>query len=85
MATQTLEGTWEEVAAHVGELAGRQVTVDIKPEGFAAPPRPNVKMLDAMRRAEEIQHGMNPRPESDGVALLREGREGAMYGDDRTG
>ena len=85
MAGRTLEGTWEEVAAHVGELAGRQVKVDIKPESLAAPLSPNVKMLDAMHRAEEIQRGMNPRAGSDGVALLREGREGAMYGDDRTG
>lgn len=85
MAARTLEGTWEEVAAHVGELAGKRVRVDVKPESPVTPLRPNVKMLDAMRRAEEIQQGMNPRPGSDGVALLREGREGAMYGDDPTG
>ena len=82
MATQTLEGTWEEVAARAGELAGRRVKVDVEMESAPIPLRPNVKMLEAMRQAEKIQEGMNPKADSDGVALLREGREGAMYGGD---
>ena len=88
MATQVLEGTWEEIAAHAEELAGKRVKVSKVSVEADAPPaavQPNLKMLNAMRAAEEIQRGMNPRPESDGVAIIREGREGAMYGDDFAG
>ena len=82
MATQVLEGTWEEIAAHAEELAGKRVRVSVEADAPPAAIQPNLKMLNAMRAAEEIQRGMNPRPESDGVAIIREGREGAMYGDD---
>ena len=82
MATQVLEGTWEEIAAHADELAGKRVRVSVEEDAPQAAVPPNMKMLNAMRAAEEIQRGMNPRPESDGVAIIREGRQGAMYGDD---
>ncbi len=82
MATQVLEGTWEEIAAHADELAGKRVRVSVEMDAPSAAVQPNLKMLDAMRAAEEIQRGMNPKPDSDGVAIIREGRQGAMYGDD---
>lgn len=81
MAPQVLEGTWEEIAAHADELAGKHLRVVVEAESSGGV-LPNQKMLDAMQVAEEIQQGMNPKPESDGVAILREGRRGAMYGNE---
>jgi len=43
------------------------------------PRRPNRAMLEAMRRAEEIQRGMNPKPGRDSAEIIREGRAGAMW------
>lgn len=82
MAQQVLEGTWEEIAAHAGELGGKRIKVTVEADAPQAAVQPNVKMLDAIRAAEDIQQGMNPAPESDGVTIIREGRRGAMYGDD---
>lgn len=81
MAQQVLEGTWEEIAARADELAGRRVRVSVEVDEPQVAVQPNTRMLDAMRAAEEIQQGMNPKPGSDGVAIIREGRRGAMYGD----
>ncbi len=82
MAQQVLEGTWEEIAAHAEELSGKRIKVIVETDVGATVLMPNRKMLDAMQAADEIQQGMNPKPESDGVAILREGRRGAMYGHD---
>lgn len=81
-ATQILEGTWEEIAAHAGELAGKRLKVIVETDAPEAVVRPNTKMLAAMQAADQIQSGMNPRPDSDGVAIIREGRRGDMYGAD---
>jgi len=83
MAQQILEGTWEEIAAHTGELAvnGKKMKLIVDAEANESV-LPNYKMLAAMQAAEEIQKGMNPEMESDGVAILREGRRGAMYGNE---
>lgn len=81
MAQQVLEGTWEEIAAHAGELAGKRLTVIVEADAEAGTALPNFAMLNAMREADEVQQGMNPKPNSDGVTILREGRQGAMYGD----
>jgi hypothetical protein len=87
---QVLEGTWEEIARHAEELKGRRVRLTVLTEGDAEKrqgegPRPNEAMLQAMREAEEIQRGMNPKPVPpglDAVSLIREARRGAMYGYD---
>jgi len=81
MATQTLEGTWEEIAARADELAGKRVKVSIETDLPQTAVVPNLKMLEAMRAADEIQRGMNPKAGSDGVAIIRDGRRGDMYGD----
>lgn len=81
MPTQVLEGTWEEIVTHANELAGKRVRVSVEADMQQDAMQPNLKMLNAMRAAEELQRGMNPKPESDGVAIIREGREGIMYGD----
>lgn len=81
MATQTLEGTWEEIATRADELAGKHVKVSIETDLPQTAVVPNLKMLEAMRAADEIQRGMSPKPGSDGVAIIRDGRRGDMYGD----
>ena len=79
MAQQILEGTWEEIAAHANELAGKRVKVVVEPETAPAATIPNFAMLNAMREADETQKDMNPKMD-DGVAILRQGRWGDMYG-----
>ncbi len=87
MLPETLEGQWEDVRAHDAELMGHRVRLIILPtensmaQTLLVPPTPNYAMLEAMRVAEKIQEGMQPKPGSDGVAIVREGRAGAMYGD----
>lgn len=75
-----LEGTWEEIAAHAHEFTGKRLKVSIEDLAPPTAVQPNWKMLEAMRLADEIQQGMNPRPDSDGVVIVRYGRTGPMYG-----
>ncbi len=81
MAQQVLEGTWKEIAARAHEFTGKRLKVSIEDTEPTIAVQPNWKMLEAMRQAEEIQRGMNPKPDSDGVVIVREGRQGGMYGD----
>ncbi len=72
-----LEGTWEEVATHAPELAGRRVRLTVPEEASA--PR-NEGMLEALRLIAERQ---KDRPESSGERtqeFIREARNGGMYG-----
>ena len=80
MLPQTFEGRWEDVRAHDAELLGRNVRLIILNTEVSR--RPNEIMLAAMRKAEEIQCGMDPVSGSDAVSLSREARAGAMYGDE---
>ena len=73
---QGLEVTWEEIAAHAGELTGKRVKLILDTDAPQASVQPNFKMLEAMRATEEIQQGMDPKPDSDAVAIIREGRQG---------
>ena len=77
-----LEGTWEEIAAHATELAGRRVRLTVlggNEQEPRAPHRPNEALLAAMEKVGEMQKGMNPAEAGDTLALLREARSGAMY------
>ncbi len=70
-----LEGTWEEIAAHAPEFSGHRLRVMVLPENSAQEdPR-----LDSLQEIEERSRSMNPKPDSHD--LLREGRQGAMYGE----
>lgn len=70
-----LEGTWDEIAAHAPEFAGRRLHVTVLPDDAAY----NDPRLRFLQEIEERSRFMNPKP--DERDLLREGREGAMYGD----
>lgn len=73
------EGTWEEVAAHAEDFAGKHVRLTVVEE---APPKPepNHALLELLHQTEELQRGMRFTDGSDTQRLLREARSGAMYG-----
>ena len=50
-----------------------------------APFPPNEKALAALRQIKQMQQGMRHTDGSQTDRLIREGREGAMYGDDTSG
>ena len=85
MATQVLEGTWEEIAARADELADKHLKVvyeaDVTTNTTEIPVvgPPNEGMLAALREIEEHQQGMRPTF-GDSVAEVRYGRSGPMYG-----
>lgn len=76
MSQQVLEGTWEEIARHAHELGGKRVRLTV----FEEDPLPNEAMLAALRDVDEIQKGMRLTSGEDTKAILREAREGGMYG-----
>ncbi len=83
MAQQVLEGTWEEIAAHADELAGKRLTVIVEPEALemdipvVGPP--NEGMLAAL---QEIEARQKDRRQTLGnsVEIVRQGRTGPLYG-----
>ena len=94
MASQTLEGTWEEIAAHADELADKHLKVIYEADVERAdapnvgPPNvgpPNEKMLNILREIEEHQKGMRYTSGEDTQDLLRQARNGGMYGDEPAG
>lgn len=80
MLEQVLEGTWEEVAQHADELAGKRVLLTVLEEAPAPSPQPNEAMQEVMRRVAEMQAGMPYTSGEDTQEILRRGRAGEMYG-----
>jgi len=79
MVTLELEGTWEEIAAHEADFAGRRRRVQVLPiTAGGEDPR-----LQALGEIEARSHSMNPKP--DARDYLREGRAGAMFGESLSG
>ena len=80
MTEQVLEGNWEEIATHAQELAGHRVRVTILPDkGFR---KPNKGMLQVVRQVTEDQKDMKWTSGDDTQRLLREARDGGMFGDE---
>ncbi len=85
MAQQILEGTWEEIAAHAEELAGKRLTVIVEPEAaelemdIPVVGPPNEGMLAAL---QEIEARQKDRQQTLGnsVEIVRQGRTGPLYG-----
>ena len=76
------EGTWEEIRARDAELTGLRVCLTIlkgKPSMVSGTLKrpPNETMLAAMREADAVQQGMNPKVGTDSVVLVREARSGS--------
>jgi hypothetical protein len=77
MDEQIFEGTWEEVAAHAEDFAGKQVRLTVLDE---APPTWLVARREKLRHIAQLRQGMPMTDGSDTQRLLREARAGAMYG-----
>ena len=58
MATQILEGTWEEIAKHAESLVGKKLRVTVLEDEPIAKPKPNEKALAVIRRVKERQKNM---------------------------
>ena len=85
MATQVLEGTWEEISKHAKRLTGKQLRVTIisiiDPESQTKR-KPNEGMLEVLRKVQERQKGMRETGGESAVDIIRRGRAGEMYGYD---
>ena len=85
MAQQVLEGTWEEIAAHADELAGKHIKVIVDTEtridvvDIPVVGPPNEGMLATLREIAGRQEG-RCQSEGDSVAIVRHGRSGPLYG-----
>ena len=82
MSQQILEGPWEEILDRADEFSGKRVRVMVLGEERQTPS--NEAMLAALREVAAIQDGMRLTSGEDSDTLLREAREGGMYGLDST-
>jgi hypothetical protein len=83
MAEQVLEGTWEEIVHHAPELAGKRVRLTVLAEHASEPvswPPPNEAMLAALRKIAERNQGKALTSSEETQQLLREARDGGLYG-----
>lgn len=71
-----LEGAWDEILAHSGDLEGKHIRLVATEQ---AQPGANA-LREAIAQARAIQAGMGTTRAGDTVAVIREGRSGAMYG-----
>ncbi len=89
MATTVLEGTWEELQKHSSLLRGHRLRVSIldKEESEARTSEnldkrePNEQMRAAMIKAEAARKNMRTTDGSQTQKILREGRDGGMFGE----
>ncbi|MDQ3713704.1 MAG: hypothetical protein M3388_15990 [Acidobacteriota bacterium] len=80
MITQTLEGIWEEVAKHADKLKGRRVRVTVFED--EAVPHPNEQALQIIHKVAEKQKEMRYTSGVETQAILRNARNGEMFGDE---
>ena len=90
MTQQVLEGTWEEIAAHADELSGKRLKVIVEAEALEADEPPNIGPPNlgppnepALRMLRELEKRQKGRPYTSGEgtqALIRQARDGGMYG-----
>ena len=91
MATQTFEGTWEEIKQHENHLIGHRLRVTVldeetedeaKTDTEQTAVKPNYELLELLERTRERQKDM---PETSGERtqeFLRQARDGGMFGYD---
>ncbi len=77
MATEVLEGTWEEITRHAKDLVGRKVRLIILED--ESQPQPNKKALEVIRKVKERQKNMPETGGESSVDIVRRGREGEMF------
>ena len=82
METQVLEGTWEEITRQASRFVGRKVRVTILEDEPIAKSKPNLAMLEALRKVRERNKNMPESSGEDTLKMIREARSGGMFGDD---
>ncbi len=80
MATQVLEGTWEEITKHAKSLVGKKVRVTILDDEPLS--KPNEGMLEALGKIKERHKNMPESSGKDTLQMIREARSGGMFGDE---
>jgi hypothetical protein len=78
MSQMVLEGPWEEILNRSDELSGKRVRLSVLDDEESR--LPNDAMLTALREIAVIQAGMRFTLGQDSGQLLRDAREGGMYG-----
>jgi hypothetical protein len=78
MVTHTLEGIWEDVAKNAKTLKGKRVKVTVYDDDDG--PGPNKEALRVIREVEKKQKNMRETSGEDTQKILREGRNGKIYG-----
>jgi hypothetical protein len=79
MATQVLEGTWEEITRHAKKFIGRKVRITVLEDEVTL--KPNYEMLEALSKVSERSKNMPFSPDKDTLNMIREARSGGMFGD----
>ncbi len=82
MATQILEGTWEEITKHAKSLVGKKLRVTVLDDEPMSTPTPNEGMLEALRKIKERHKNMPESSGKDTLKMIREARSGGMFGDE---
>ena len=80
MATQVLEGTWEEITKHAKSLVGKKVRVTVIEDEPQAKAKPNEAMLEALRKIKERNKNMRETGGESSVDIIRRARSGEMFG-----
>ena len=80
MATQVLEGTWEEIAKQAENLVGKKLRVTVLEDEEAQ--KPNEGMLEALRKISERHKNMPESPGEETLKMIREARSGGMFGNE---
>jgi hypothetical protein len=79
MATQILEGTWEEVMRHAKILVGRKVRVTILEDNEIS--QPNQHALEILNKISKRQKGKRETSGENTLKMIRDARSGGMFGD----
>ncbi len=82
METQVLEGTWEEITRQASRFAGRKVRVTILEDEPIAKSKPNLAMLEALRKVRERNKNRRETGGESSVDIIRRARAGEMFDDD---
>lgn len=89
MVQQVLEGTWEEIAAHAEDFIGKRLKIVVEEVSEAneppniGPPNlgpPNEAALRMLQELEERQQGRRYTSGEETQDLIRQARNGGMYG-----